>query len=165
MREAIHAFKYRRNIHLAPHLARFMHVRLRADVLTDTIVVPVPLHPQRERMRGFNQAALLARHVSMAIRRPFRDDLLERTRFTRPQVSLSLSERIANMREAFRAIRPHQVQGRSFLLIDDVMTTGSTLEACAQALKEAGAARVWAYVLARAALVDRFLPSEPLDVT
>ncbi len=152
MRAAIHHFKYRRNIHLAPVLARFMLARVRRDVLDDAMLLPVPLHPEREKMRGFNQAALLARHLGTVLRLPLAEGVLERSRPTRPQVTLSLPERMENMRGAFRVLAPERVRGRAFLLIDDVMTTGSTLEACAQALKDAGARRVWAYVLSRAAL-------------
>jgi len=151
LREAIHQFKYRRNVHLVPVLARYMLGRLRRDALVDVALVPVPLHPERKRLRGFNQATLLARYLGQQLGLAVEEEILERSRPTRPQVTLSLPERMANMHGAFRAGPPQRLRGRTFLVIDDVMTTGSTLEACAHALKAAGAARVWAYTLARAA--------------
>jgi ComF family protein len=119
------------------------------------LLVPVPLHGSRERERGFNQAALLAGGLSRALARTrdaagFEARALLRTKATPPQTGLSFAARRDNVRGAFSVAEPERVRGRVVVLIDDVMTTGSTLSACAEALKAAGAERVLALTLARA---------------
>ena len=119
------------------------------------LLVPVPLHGSRERERGFNQSALLAEGLSRALARTwgaaaFEARALLRTKATPPQTGLSLAARRDNVRGAFSVAEPERVRDRVVVLIDDVMTTGSTLSACAEALKAAGAERVLALTLARA---------------
>jgi len=121
------------------------------------LVAPVPLHPSRRRERGFNQAELLARGLVRGLRKAGRlhglrllAGSLRRIRATVPQVGLSVSARRANVSGVFSVARPEEVRNRTVLLVDDVMTTGATLSACAAALKRAGAARVLALSLARA---------------
>ncbi len=121
------------------------------------LVVPVPLHASREWIRGFNQSALLAEALVQSVpagprgRGPqLAPRLLTRVRATTPQTGLSLSARRENVRGVFRARRPERIRDRVVVLVDDVMTTGSTLSACAHALKVAGAARVLALAMARA---------------
>jgi ComF family protein len=133
----------------APDLGRPLG-RLLSTVGTDAdvdVIVPVPLHPRRLRSREFNQAALLALELPEARR----VDLaaLERIRDTPPQSTLGLDERRRNVRDAFVA-RPDRVRERRVVLVDDVLTTGATAEACARALLDAGAARVGVLTLARA---------------
>jgi ComF family protein len=121
------------------------------------VVAPVPLHPSRRRQRGFNQAELLAKGMVRRLRKLERrhglrlaTDVLERLRDTPPQVGLSVSARRKNVSGVFSVRRPDDVRNRTVVVIDDVMTTGATLSACAAALKRAGAARVLALSLARA---------------
>jgi ComF family protein len=121
------------------------------------IVVPVPLHASRKRQRGFNQAELLARGLVRRLRKEQRlhglqlvAGSLRRTRATVPQVGLSVSARRENVSGVFSVRRPEVVCNRTVVVIDDVMTTGATLSACAAALKRAGASRVLALSLARA---------------
>jgi len=149
LREAIHQFKYRPCRSLGKPLALWMleHVGLDRDI---DIVMPVPLHTRRLRQRGFNQALLLAHGVSSAYNIPLSSDNLARIRYTRPQVELSGSDRIANVEGAFALRQPEYVEGRKVLLVDDVFTTGSTLNECSTVLKEAGALNVSALTLARA---------------
>jgi ComF family protein len=123
----------------------------------DLLLVPVPLHPSRRRERGFNQAELLALGLSRKLakageRRALRVETccLRRIRATPPQTGLSLRARRENVRGVFAVDRPAMVRDRVVVLVDDVMTTGATLSACAAALKQAGAARVVALALARA---------------
>jgi ComF family protein len=123
------------------------------------IVTPVPLHPSRRRQRGFNQAELLARGLVRRLRKEeglhglrFVASSLRRLRATVPQVGLSVSARRENVSGVFSVGRPEEVRNRTVVVIDDVMTTGATLSACAAALKRAGASRVLALSLARATL-------------
>jgi ComF family protein len=152
LRELIHAFKYRRRRALAEPLARLL-LRVGGDVLSDAdAVVPVPLHPWRAFERGFNQADDLARGLGLPVWR-----VLRRHRHGVPQAQLPADRRLANVEGAFRprahmGWRPggHDLRGRSLVLIDDVMTTGATLDACSAALLEAGARTVRALTVARA---------------
>ena len=113
-------------------------------------VMPVPLHRTRLRTRGFNQALLLAAAVGRRFSLELDYDNLVRIRATRPQVELNGPERTQNVRGAFELRRPDAVAGMRLLLVDDVFTTGATLNECSRVLKEAGAASVIAFTLARA---------------
>ena len=125
--------------------------------LESALVAPVPLHPSRRRERGFNQAELLARGLVRTLGKQGRlhgsrlvVGSLQRIRATVPQVGLSVSARLENVRGVFSVLRPEDVRDRTVVVVDDVMTTGATLSACAAALKRAGAARALALSLARA---------------
>jgi ComF family protein len=122
----------------------------RADRLRSFVVVPVPLHPSRVAERGFNQSALLACRVARHLDAPFWPSALERTLATPPQTTLRRQARLSNVSVAFAVREPEHVGGRDVLLVDDVWTTGATLESCARTLLEAGAARVSRAVVARA---------------
>ena len=146
---AIRRLKYRQERHLAELLAQLLLECLTARPLAIDALVPVPLDRDRARWRGFNQAVLLAGPVAIALDRPLLPTVLHRTRPTRPQVGLSARERHANLHDAFACVDRAAVAGRRLVLVDDVMTTGATLEACAVALRAAGAARVFGLVVAR----------------
>jgi ComF family protein len=103
------------------------------------IVTPVPLHPARQRERGYNQSRLLAEELAVRIEAPFVEGILRRRRATRAQAGLGPEERRENMKEAFEVVKPGTVRGRSVLVVDDVVTTGATLDACMEALESAGA--------------------------
>lgn len=115
------------------------------------LVMPVPLHKSRLRQRGFNQSLLLADVVGRLHSIPLSYGNLRRIRPTRPQVELSGEERIKNVAGAFDLVRPHEVEGRRVLLVDDVLTTGATMNECASVLKQAGAEFVACLTLARTA--------------
>lgn len=128
-----------------------------ASVDETAMLVPVPLHRSRERERGFNQAELLAHGLSVALARSQGEQAprvearaLRRTRATPPQTGLSLSARRENVRGVFAVSDAARVRDRAIVLVDDVMTTGATVSACARALKDAGARVVAAFTLARA---------------
>ena len=149
LRDIIHAFKYDRRRSLGKPLATLMRVR-GAELLDLTdCVVPVPLHWRRQYARGFNQARELASHLGPPI-----IDALARRRHTRAQVELTAHHRRANVLGAFRLrrawLRHPDMQGMKVLLIDDVSTTGATLESCATVLRTAGASEVYALTAARA---------------
>lgn len=113
------------------------------------VVVPVPLHAERERKRGYNQSALLADHLCRRLDLTFTPEALRRVRHTRPQVELSAVDRLANVANAFEASADH-VAGGDVLLVDDVCTTGATMIAATEALLAAGAKTVSGYAVARA---------------
>ena len=148
IREAVHALKYQGIRAVAPTLgqllARFITLReMHVDLL-----VPVPLQPKRERKRGYNQSLLLAKETGTAGGIPVEPGALVRVKDTASHPALRAEERRANVEGAFRA-RRELVADRRLLVVDDVCTTGATLEACAIALKEAGATSVWGIALAR----------------
>ncbi len=125
-------------------------VKTEGAALTADVVVPVPLHPQRERERGYNQAALLSKPLAKRLQLPHRAVLLMRTRARPDKQVLSLEERWASVRGAFATRPGSQVDNLRVLLVDDVLTTGATLDACARALREAGAKSVFGLTIARA---------------
>lgn len=151
IRKAIHAFKYKGRTDLADTLADLMFQAWREHPLPADCILPVPLHPLRERHRGYNQAVLLAQALAKRTELLLMVGVLERRRPTEPQIELGILDRRRNVDGAFVA-SSEQIDHRSVLLIDDVCTTGSTLAACAQALKDAGAKAVYALTLARADL-------------
>ncbi|MFQ5882720.1 MAG: ComF family protein [Candidatus Methylomirabilales bacterium] len=151
LREILLLFKHGRKIALGGHLGRLMAERA-TDLLghfTIDAILPVPLHRDRERERGFNQADILARVLGRRLRRPVLQKTLERVRPTSPQTG-KRQERVRNVRGAFAARSPERIQGRSLLLVDDVLTTGATVNECAKVLMRAGARSVLVYTLARA---------------
>ncbi len=149
VREAVHALKYQYVRALAPTLGHLLAEFVVSSDLSADVLVPVPLHPRRERNRGYNQSSLLARETGKIVGLPVEDRSLRRLRATASQAqSADQEERRANVADAFAA-EAALVQGRRVLLVDDVCTTGATLEACAMALKEAGAVSVWGLALAR----------------
>jgi ComF family protein len=152
MRELIQSFKYRDRHEGLPLFARWLK-KAGAELLADAdLIVPVPLYPARLWWRRFNQSAMLASAVGRLAAVPVDCDLLKRVRRTVSQVGLTADQRRRNVAGAFkvdRALRP-RVKGRKLVLVDDVITTGATAEACARALKRAGAARVDVLALARA---------------
>ncbi len=134
--------------YLGRHLATALAGRLRAELATVDLVVPVPLHWWRQLGRGYNQAAEIARPLARHLGRPCRA-VLARRRATSRQAELPRTARGANVRGAFRLRRPALVRGRVCLLVDDVVTTGATLAAAAAALRRAGAAAVLAVAAGR----------------
>ncbi len=151
LRDIIHALKYDGRRTIAPRLSRLMADHADEVLAGADLVIPVPLHRRRHRERGFNQAADLARGLGLPVVRALR-----RTRSTRPQVDLPAFDRHRNVRDAFEVTcrsRPgswaSQLENRVVVLVDDVTTTGATLEACARVVKRAGAREVRALTAAR----------------
>jgi ComF family protein len=145
-------FKHADRTDATPAFARWM-ARAGADLLTEgPVLVPVPLHPKRLWRRRYNQAALLAQAIARRMDLDHRPLALVRARATASQGTRDRQGRLANLKDAFAVARPDAIEGRSVVLIDDVMTTGATLNECARALARAGATRVDALVLARVPL-------------
>lgn len=151
LRDAILRMKHQSGETLAAHVGRLWarHHADRFRTLGVGVVIPVPLHWWHRFRRGYNQSEALAAQVAQLLTVPHRPGWLRRVRRTRDQTQLTASERRANVRGAFRATRGARLAGATVLLIDDVMTTGSTASEAARALRRAGAAAVHVAVLAR----------------
>ncbi len=149
MRHAIHQLKYRNLRALAQSMAGLMQDYLVAYPVSGEVMVPVPLHQKRLRERGYNQSSLLAKELGKLINLPVADDCLIRQRQAPPQArAATVEERRSNVVDAF-SCRDRKLQDKQVLLIDDVSTSGATLDACATVLKANGATSVWGLVLAR----------------
>lgn len=149
-KKLISYFKYEGFVGLALPLAELIVSQIKkANVgLNNTIIVPVPLYIGRKNRRGFNQSELLARHISKRLSLPG-GEVLERTKDTTPQVSLTRANRLSNIENAFVCADPDLIAGKTVILIDDVMTTGATLNECAKVLKKSGTKKVIGAVIAR----------------
>lgn len=152
LKSVLQRYKYSRDVGLAAPLARLLQQRSPVDVANYDVLMPVPLHLSRLRWRGFNQALLLARRIGR--HHGVRVDAfsLERSRATQPQVELDENDRRRNVARAFRVTRPAKIRDRRILLVDDVYTTGSTVNECSRELLGAGARSVDVLVLARAVI-------------
>jgi len=150
--DVIHRFKYQGHVWFEPFLADLLLCELipwiertgRWDCL-----IPIPLHPQKERQREFNQSQRIAAAASAKIRIPTVSHAVKRVRDTETQTHLSRDKRAANMRKAFAMTGRYPLNGKRVILIDDVFTTGATTNACAQVLREAGADEVCVWTVAR----------------
>jgi len=148
-REAVHQFKYKNIRVLDTPLAEVLHAYLTENPISADVLIPVPLHPQRLHQRGYNQSLLLARKLGKLCGIPVHSDILKRRINTPPQAMTASSiERHLNMRGAFTSL-DGKLKDKKVLLIDDVSTSGATLDACASALKQAGAISVWGLTVAR----------------
>ncbi len=155
LREAIHSFKYKYIEDLEDILGSlfidFLQVLENNYNIKNyfTYIIPVPLHKKRQAERGYNQADLLSKKPADFLEIKVFNNILKRSRYTFPQVNLSKAERKVNIKNAFRIIKKPSLKDDRILLIDDVYTTGSTMEECAGVLKKSGAKSVWGLVLAR----------------
>jgi len=149
--EVIHRFKYQQQLWFEPFLAGLL-IRQAAPVLREegwNLLVPVPLHPVKERQREFNQATRLARRLGRATGLTVNTRAVRRVQPTQTQTLLSREKRAENVRRAFAAVKGAKLDGARVVLVDDVFTTGATTSACARALRKAGAAEVCVWTVAR----------------
>lgn len=150
------------------HQLKYQHIKLAALPLSQAMakalqpqapfidaLLPVPLHPKRQRQRGFNQAQVLGAYISQSTQVPLLEDALLRSKNTRQQAKLNKAQRQKNVANAFMVERPDQIEGKNLLIIDDVLTTGATLTACAKLLKQKGAANLYIMAAAYAPLEKR----------
>ncbi len=159
LREVVISLKFRGRTCVVPFLSRLLAQRWAAEgesswplPLSDVdALIPVPLHPERLRWRGFDQATLLTRRLAPAVGKPVWEDCLRRHRPTLPQIGLNPQQRRENVKNAFTVPDAGAVRGTSLLLVDDVYTTGATANDAARALKAAGAGAVYLLTVTRAA--------------
>ena len=152
VRKRIHQLKFGGQLHWVRPLAELMErsARREASTLSIDMIFPVPLHIKRLRQRGFNQAGLLARTLGRRLGLPVSFDCLLRTCWTEPQTRLNREQRLHNVKDAFHVVDESKVRKRRILIVDDVYTTGTTLNECAKTLKAAGASEVHAVTVSRA---------------
>lgn len=154
LQSIIHGLKYQGYTSLGVKAGRKIGEVIEAadDLPKADVLLPVPLHPLKKRERGYNQSELISQGIEEVTGIPVRTDLLRRRKYTVSQTQLSLEERKENVGDAFEINekRRDEVTGKSFILVDDVITTGSTINACAKALHDAGANRVHAAAIALA---------------
>ena len=159
-RETVHAFKFNRKPRLAQPIGELMAEAMKRFLDGDngllpspwqlpSMLLPVPLHPKTQRHRGYNQAALLAEVVGQILDIPVETKILAQTQPMKPQATLVEKERWENVKGAFEVTKPELVRGQIVVVVDDVMTTGATLNECAKALKGAGARQVYCLTFAR----------------
>lgn len=146
----IHRLKYDKKINLGKRLAQRLGERVAQDrgFAECDLVIPVPLHRARHRERGFNQSEILSEGIARVAGLALAKDILKRKKHTKDQTYLNAQQRTENVRGAFVVTRPERVDGRKIVLVDDVMTTGATLNECARMLQEAGATMIFAATLA-----------------
>jgi ComF family protein len=151
VRDSIHRFKYKREMYFGPHLADWLLHAARQWIEWGEVdaIVPVPLHPRKKREREFNQAEYLADALSRAFGVGVLTGQLRRVKDTVTQTALDAEERAANLRGAFAVRRAGMFAGHRLVLVDDVFTTGATMDSCAKVLRVAGAQRVIALAVAR----------------
>ena len=148
LRDLVHLLKYKNKMVLGSVLGRLMCEQL--PVLREIdLVLPVPLAPQRLLEREYNQSLLLADSIARAIGTPLDWSSLVRVRQSTPQTALPRRARLKNLRQTFAVAKPERISGRRVLLVDDVFTTGTTVNECAKALRKAGSAEVYVVTLAR----------------
>jgi ComF family protein len=148
IRKAIHELKYRNLRAISTRLAELLADYLKENQLPGEALVGVPLHPRRLRERGYNQSSLLAKELGKCVGLPVIEDCLIRVKQAQPQVKAAdVEQRRRNVADAF-VCRDERVKGKRIVLIDDVCTSGATLESCAAALKNKGATSVWGLTLA-----------------
>ncbi len=150
IRKMIHRYKYNRKEYLK---FSFHELITENDPFFDDeridLIIPVPLHWRRYWQRGFNQSLGLAHAVSSRLGAPVVTRNLRRVRHTRPQVFIAPEERVSNIRGAFRVLFPDQIKGKTVLLVDDITTTGATMNECSRMIKKAGAERILIFTLAQ----------------
>jgi ComF family protein len=156
LKDLIHTFKYEHVVDLATKLAGLMLKKIELSPIInslllnpETTLIPVPLHRVKEWERGYNQAQLLAQELAINYPAQILDNVVMRQKFTKTQTELPRERRLVNIKNAFRVVKPELIKNKSVVLVDDVLTTGSTLTELALACKQSGAKEVWAVVITR----------------
>jgi ComF family protein len=161
LKEAIHQFKFQQKLKLGPHLAQLLISQLtnHVDLNDYQSILPVPLHKTRQKQRGYNQSTILAKYLAHHYHLPLILNNLIRIRPTDSQSLLQgHQERQKNVKNAFRVKVPASIQDQSLILLDDVFTTGATVNECAKTLKQAGAKSVLVLTVSRADIQQHLSP-------
>jgi len=150
VQQVIHEMKFFGKKSIAKFLGREMADLMthHKDYLETDMIIPVPLHKTKLRERGFNQSLLLSQAISKLTNIPVNQKILKRIRYTKPQSKMNAFERQQNVKDAFRVIDPSTVKGKTVVLVDDVLTTGSTMRVCVESLDSAGVAKILALTAA-----------------
>jgi ComF family protein len=143
----IHLIKYEGKQNLGVKMGREFGTKLNAHNITADFIIPLPLHITRKRERGYNQAEVIAKGISQVLKIPLRTDIIKRYKYTQSQTKLNREERQANVRGAF-LVKESDLTGKEIFILDDVITSGATMNECAKLLKERGAKNVTALSLA-----------------
>ncbi len=154
IKEAIHNFKYNHILEMKDILGEVLAESLKdnLDIAKDILVTAVPLHFLRQAQRGYNQSELLADYVADKLKLPKNFHILKKMRWTKPQVQLGGKKRLKNLTNSYKIFKkfdPNFIRRKTIILVDDVTTTGTTLNECAKVLRAAGARRVWGLVVAK----------------
>ncbi len=151
IKEVIVRFKYSESMYLIPIFKEILKKFIRENIDANfvDIIIPVPLFNSKLRERGFNQSEIIASLVEEILNKPVLADILKKIRPTKPQQELSRNARLSNLKDAFSVTRPDYIRDKNVLLIDDVLTTGATLNECAKVLKELSQKNIFALTLAR----------------
>ena len=148
LKKALHALKYKRNLALGAIFAKPLVEIIKKNNWPIDIVVPVPLSRLRQRQRGYNQAAIISTNIALTLDLPHSPNSIKRIKETETQISLDVNKRFTNLNDAFYA-NPAKLNKKKVLLIDDVITTGATMQNCTKAIKNAGADQVYCLSVAR----------------
>lgn len=152
VKEAVHKFKYGYIKELARPLSLLILIHLQtinADIDKSFVFVPIPLSDKKKRRRGFNQSEEMGKVLSEATGIPLFSDALVKIKETKPQMELKRKERIENLKNCFKIKNKENIENKTVLLLDDVYTTGATMEECSKILKQSGAEKVWGITVAR----------------
>jgi competence protein ComFC len=151
IKEGVHQLKYQNNLGLGIHFANYIYQLIKQQNWQIDLVIPVPLSPNRRKERGYNQTTMIAFPLSLQLGCKMDDKLIKRVKETQTQIELDAHQRQINLQNAFQA-RSTRGTGKNILVVDDVITTGATINDCARALKSAGAKEVYAVSIGRVVL-------------
>lgn len=152
IKKLIYQYKYRKARDISKLLSRIIIEKITGHKIAEkenTIVVPIPLHPLSKTKRGFNQAQLIAKDVSTKLKLNYQPEIIKRVKLTKTQAKLTREERKENIKDAFSLTNKINLKNKDIILIDDVFTTGATLEEAARTVKKATARQVWGCVVAK----------------
>ena len=144
LQHVIHALKYQKQFKLGTFLGEILSEGIKRLNWQIDLIIPVPIHHLKKAERGYNQSDYLAKGLSKGLNIPYSTKLLKRTKHTETQTHLDINERAINVANAFKVKNPKLIKGKSFLLVDDIITTGATTQECARALVNGGAKSVYA---------------------
>lgn len=148
IQKLIHNFKYYDNTSAAEIFAKLIYTKYKTELFDIDYIIPVPMHKLKRLLRMYNQAQILAKELSVISNKPLRSDILIKTKFTRSQARLSKIERQRNLTGSMKAASNINLKNKSVLIVDDVMTTGSTVSKCAKLLKTIGAKKIYVVTIA-----------------